>query len=57
MELLADFGQLAPATSPNSFNAVRLRGGRQDFLGKDQQGAPVFLVADEGEAVYRPVVC
>lgn len=56
MELLADFGQLAPATSPNSFNAVRLRGGRQDFLGKDQQGAPVFLVADEGEAVYRPVV-
>ncbi len=56
MEFLSDFEQLAPATSPNSFNAVWLAGERQDYLGKDQQGAPVFLVADEGEAVYRPVV-
>lgn len=56
MDLLADFEQLVPASSSNSFNAVRLTGGRQDYLGKDQQGAPVFLVADEGEPVYRPVV-
>ena len=56
MELLSDFEQLAPATTPNSFNAVRLAGERHDYLGKDQQGAPVFLVADEGEPVYRPVV-
>lgn len=56
MGLLADFEQLAPTTSPNSFNAVRLTGGRQDYLGKDQQGAPVFLVADEGKPVYRPVI-
>lgn len=56
MGLLSDFEQLAPATSSNSFNAVRLAGERYDYLGKDQQGAPVFLVADEGEPVYRPVV-
>ncbi len=56
MALLADFEQLAPTTSPNSFNAVRLAGERHDYLGKDQQGAPVFLIADEGEPVYRPVV-
>lgn len=56
MQLLADFAQLEPASSPNAFNAVGLPGGRKDYLGKDQQGAPVFLVADEGEPVYRPVV-
>lgn len=56
MQLLSDFEQLAPAISLNSFNAVRLAGERQDYLGKDPQGAPVFLVADEGEPVYRPVV-
>jgi hypothetical protein len=54
--LLSDFAQLEPASSPNNFNAVQLPGGRQDYLGKDQQGAPIFLVADEGELVYRPVV-
>jgi hypothetical protein len=56
MELLAEFEQLAHATSPNTFTALKLTDGRQDYLGKDQQGAPVFLVADEGEPVYRPVV-
>lgn len=56
MHILADFTQLEPATSPNSFNAIQLPGVRQDYLGKDQSGAPVFLVADEGEPVYRPVV-
>ena len=40
MQLLADFEQLEPASSPNSFNAVQLTDGRQDYLGKDQQGAP-----------------
>jgi hypothetical protein len=54
--LFSDFEQLAPAPSPNSFNAVRLAVERHDYLGKDQQGAPVFLVVDEGEPVYRPVV-
>jgi hypothetical protein len=56
VELLSGFEELAPATSPNSFNAVRLGGKRHDYLGKDQQGAPVFLVADEGEPMYRPIV-
>lgn len=56
MELLAEFGGLKLSSSPETFNAVRLGGTRQDFLGKDLQGAPVFLVADEGEPVYRPVV-
>ncbi|MEQ1633737.1 MAG: PD-(D/E)XK motif protein [Planctomycetota bacterium] len=56
MQLLADFQQLEPASGPNLFNAVQLTDGRQDFLGKDQQGAPVFLVADECNPVYRPVV-
>lgn len=56
MPLLAEFAQLESASSPNAFNAVQLTVGRQDYLGKDQQGAPVFLVADEGEPVYRPVV-
>lgn len=56
MQLLAEFAQLESASSPNEFNAVQLTGVRQDYLGKDQQGAPVFLVADEGAPVYRPVV-
>ncbi|WP_454722694.1 PD-(D/E)XK motif protein [Delftia acidovorans] len=56
MHILSDFAQLEPATSLNSFNAIQLPGFRQDYLGKDQHGVPVFLVADEGEPVYRPVV-
>lgn len=56
MRVLIDFNELEPSSSPNSFNALKLQGGRNDYLGKDQQGAPVFLVADEGESVYRPVV-
>jgi hypothetical protein len=56
VHILTDFAHLEPATSPNSFNAIQLPGLRQDYLGKDQLGAPVFLVADEGEPVYRPVV-
>ena len=56
MQLLPDFAQLQSASNPSAFNAVQLAGGRRDYLGKDQQGAPVFLVADEGEPVYRPVV-
>jgi hypothetical protein len=56
VHLLAEFTDLKPSSSPETFNAVRLGATRQDFLGKDQQGAPVFLVADEGEPVYRPVV-
>lgn len=56
MQLLAEFAQLEPASSAHSFNAIQLPGVRQDYLGKDQHGAPVFLVADDGEPVYRPVV-
>lgn len=56
MHILGEFAQLELATSSNSFNAIQLPGVRQDYLGKDQHGAPVFLVADDGEPVYRPVV-
>ena len=56
MQLLAEFTELEPSSSPNSFNAVQLQGGRNDYLGKDQQGAHVFLVADDGEHIYRPGV-
>lgn len=56
MEFLVDFAELAPSSNPNTFNAIQLQGGRNDYLGKDQHGAPVFLVADEGEPVYRPAV-
>lgn len=56
MRLLADFSELEASSSPNSFNAIPLPDGRSDFLGKDQQGAPVFLIADDGEPIYRPVV-
>lgn len=56
MQLLTEFVDLKPSSSPDTFNAVRLTAARQDFLGKNEQGAPVFLVADDGEAVYRPVV-
>lgn len=56
MQVLADFSELEPSSSPNSFNAKRLQGERNDYLGKDQQGAPLFLIADDGEPIYRPVV-
>lgn len=56
MQLLDSFADLQPSSSPDSFNAVRVTPAREDFLGKDQHGAPVFLVADDGEPVYRPVV-
>ena len=56
MELLAQFQELAPSSNSDTFNAVRLTAGRDDFLGKDERGAPVFLVADDGEPIYRPVV-
>ena len=56
MEVFGQFRDLAPSSTPDTFNAVRLASARDDFLGKDQLGAPVFLVADDGEAVYRPVV-
>jgi hypothetical protein len=56
VQLFEDFDELVPSTSPNSFNAVRLHGERNDYLGKDQQGSPVFLIADDGEPLYRPIV-
>jgi hypothetical protein len=56
VELFAEFSSLEPSSSQDTFNAVRLNALRQDFLGKDREGAPVFLVADEGAPVYRPVV-
>jgi hypothetical protein len=56
VQLLADFAGLERSSNSSSFNAVRLQRGRNDYLGKDQQGAPVFLVADDGEPVYRPAV-
>jgi hypothetical protein len=56
VDLLGEFSDLAPSASADTFNAVPLETVRQDFLGKDQQGAPVFLIADEGAPAYRPVV-
>lgn len=56
MSLLTKFGDLTPSSSQDTFNAVHLEGGRQDYLCKDEQGAPVFLIADEGAQTYRPVV-
>ena len=56
MKLLSEFSDLATSASPDTFNAVPLKFGRQDFLGKDQQGVPVFLISDEGIPVYRPMV-
>jgi hypothetical protein len=56
VDLLEEFSDLAASSSADTFNAVPLRSARQDFLGKGQQGAPVFLIADEGAPAYRPVV-
>lgn len=56
MQVLSQFEELEPSSGPDTFNAVRLGASREDFLGKDQHGAPVFLVADDGEPTYRPVV-
>lgn len=56
MDLLGEFADMAPSSSADTFNAAPLKSVRRDFLGKDQHGAPVFLIADEGAPAYRPVV-
>lgn len=55
-ELIAQFEELVPASTDGTFNAVPTNVVRGDFLGKDHQGFPVFLIADNGLPSYRPTV-
>jgi hypothetical protein len=54
MGLYDDFESLAPAASASDLSAVPLRDGRNDFLGKSTDGAPVFLLHDASPAKYTP---
>jgi hypothetical protein len=55
-DLFSQFVGLAPASDEDTFNAVNAHPLRGDFLGKSQDGSPVFLIADDGSPTYRPEV-
>lgn len=54
--LITQFVPLNPAAVEDTLNAVRAHPSRGDFLGKTQDGAPVFLIADDDATSYRPEV-
>jgi Putative PD-(D/E)XK family member, (DUF4420) len=56
MGLYEDFQSLAPAASDAELSAAPLAGRRSDFLGKNTEGAPVFLLHDASAAKYTPGV-
>jgi hypothetical protein len=55
-DLFSQFVGLAPASDEDTFNAVSVHLRRADFLGKFQDGSPVFFIADDGSPTYRPEV-
>lgn len=54
MDLVREFQSLTPAPSASEFAAVPIRRRRKDFLAKDAEGAPVFLLSDSSVAKYTP---
>jgi len=55
-DLVAQFAEINSAETEDTFNAVRTHSLRNDFLGKALNGAPVFLISDNGIPVYRPEI-
>jgi Putative PD-(D/E)XK family member, (DUF4420) len=55
-DLFSQFIGLDPALGEDTFNAVSAHPVRGDFLGKSQNGSPVFLIADDGGPIYRPEI-
>lgn len=54
MDLFKEFLALAPTTSHAEFAAIPIAGRRSDFLAKNGDGAPVFLLSDSSAATYTP---
>lgn len=54
MSLYSDFQKLQTAPSAGEFAAVPIHGRQSDFLGKDVNGAPVFLLSDSSAVRYTP---
>jgi hypothetical protein len=55
-DLYDQFRQLPQAHKEGAFAAIRLSQLRGDFLAKDRDGAPVFLVHDESNSAFTPGV-
>ncbi|RZT76417.1 putative PD-(D/E)XK family protein DUF4420 [Azospira oryzae] len=54
MNLYSKFEGLARASSPVEFAAVLVSGRRNDFLAKNADGSPIFLLSDSSAAKYTP---
>ncbi|MDD4913355.1 MAG: PD-(D/E)XK motif protein [Sideroxydans sp.] len=54
--LYSSFLGLPNAATPNEFNAIHLSTKRKDFLAKNADGAPVFLLHDSSVAKYNPSI-
>lgn len=50
------FQSLKLASTEIDFHAIRLSETRQDFLAKNEQGAPIFLLHDASPAKYNPSI-
>ena len=56
MDIFTEYQALPRATSEIEFSAVALSPRRRDFLAKNGEGAPVFLLHDSSSAHYTPGV-
>lgn len=51
-----DFVNLADAKALNEFNAIPLSTARKDFLAKNSNGAPVFMLHDSSSVKFKPSI-
>jgi hypothetical protein len=56
MDLYGLFIDLPNAASASEFSAIPLSSSRRDFLAKDAEGAPIFLLHDSSTAKYTPSI-
>lgn len=54
--IYSEFLALPTAVSPADFKAIPLNAKRKDFLAKNDDGAPVFLLHDASVAKYNPSI-
>lgn len=54
LDVFEAFQALVRAESSTEFTAVPIGAGRNDFLAKTADGAPIFLVSDSSSATYTP---
>lgn len=54
--LYSSFLNLPNAATPSEFRAIHLSAKRKDFLAKNADGAPVFLLHDSSVAKYNPSI-